>query len=311
MPDGNRAASQSATGFPPVYHPVMVRFGGRTEVTAIDARPFVAALPNLLVQWRSLAFVDGIVRHPVTEKPHDGLRVVDGQHPHPGVAYRLMVREDDLPAPAPEEAVDADVNAPTGEVATTWHTYVIRLDADDSERTCFRVHHDVSDIRAWIELASRGSADVRLEVPDWLGSRGLLSGTVTVRLQVDAARLPPYENGEPQLVVTATHPCVRATADLGVAPAAPGRWTMATRGDAGGVGWMRPVVWLITPFVRGPVLRGVDEFLVVLTGCLDALSRKMAGRYPASPDPDTLAAQMMAELISSVPTTTPDSVRSA
>lgn len=315
-------ASQRATGFPPVYYPVMVRFGGRTEVTAIDARPFVAAVPALLVRWRSLAFVDGVVRHPVTEQPHDGLRVVDGQHPHPGVAYRLMLREDDGSAPTPEEPVgaarlvDADAAAVAegetraGQVVTTWHTYAIKLEADDPARTCCTVHHDVSDIRARIELVSRGSVEVRLDVPDWFGSHRLLGGTVTVRVWVDAARLPPYENAEPQLILNVTHPRGRATADLGMAPAAPGRWTVSIRGDARGVGWLRPLVGLIAPFVRRPVRRGVDEFLCVLAGCLDALSREIADRYPAPQEPDPLAAQLLADLISSVPATTPDSARS-
>ena len=311
----------------------MVRLGGRTDVAAIDVRPFVAALPALLVQWRSLAFVDGVVRHPVTDRPHAGLRVVEGRHPDPGVAYRLMVREDDVPAPTAEEArvaarlMVADVEAAaewergrvaaaraTGRVATTWHTYAIRLDADDADvddraRTCFTVHHDVTGTRARVELCSPGPVDVLLEVPDWLGSRGLLSGVVSVRLRVDADQLPPYGNGMPQLSATVTHPRGRAAADLGVAPAEPGRWTVTAGATCRGVGWLRPLVGLAGPFVKRPARRGLDDFLLALAGRLDALHGELAARYPAPPDPHSLAARVLADLISAIPVRTPESAR--
>ena len=304
----------------------MVHLGGRTDVAAIDVRPFVAALPALLVQWRSLAFVDGVVRHPVTDRPHAGLRVVEGLHPHPGVAYRLMVREDEVPAPTDEEArvaarlVAADVEAAadwergrvaaaraTGRVATTWHTYAIRLEADDRARTCFTVHHDVTGTRARVELRSAGPIDVLLEVPDWLGTRGLLSGVVSVRLRADAGQLPPYGNGMPQLTATVTHPRGRAAADLGVAPAEPGRWTVTAGATCRGVGWLRPLVGLVGPFVKRPARRGLDDFLLALAGRLDALHGELAARYPAPPDPHSLAARVLADLISAIPVRTPDS----
>nr|BFE67979.1 hypothetical protein GCM10020092_012800 [Actinoplanes digitatis] len=327
MPDGNRTVPQGATGFGAVYDPDMVRLGGRTDVAAIDARPFVAALPPLIAQWRSLTFTDGVVLHPVTEKPHDGLRVVASLHPYPGAAYRLMLREDDVPEPTPEEALvaarleDADTLAAaewergrvavaraTGRVATTWHTYAITLEADDRDRTCFTVHHDRSGTRARVEFSS-GPIDVLLQVPDWLGSHGLLSGMVSARVQIDAGWLPPYENGEPQLVATVTHPRGRAVAELGMARAEPGRWTVTTSAAARGVGWLRPLVGLVAPFLRRPVQRGLDDFLVALPQRLDVLNQEIAAHYPAPPDPHTLAAQVMADLISSVPAVTPASSR--
>ena len=323
MPDGNRAAPRGATGFGPVYDPDMVRLCGRTEVAAIDARPFLAALPELLAGWRALVFVDGVVRHPVTERAHGGLRVVDGRHPFPGVTYQLMLREDDVPAPTAEEAavaarlVHADAKAATewergriaaaratGRVATTWHTYAIRLEADVRERTCFTVRHDGSGTRARVEL-SPGPAGVQLEVPDWLGARGLLSGMVTVRVQVDPSRLPPYGNAEPQLVAAVTHPRCRATADLAVTAAEPGRWLVTTRASAQGAGWLRPFVGLLAPLVKRPVQRGLDGFLAGLPVRLEALNDGIAARYPDSPDPHTLAGQVLADLISAIPTTAP------
>ncbi|AGZ45974.1 hypothetical protein AFR_38600 [Actinoplanes friuliensis DSM 7358] len=156
----------------------MVRLGGRADVTAIDPGPFGAALPALLDQWRALTFADGAVLHPVSGKPHDGLRVVDGLHPRPGVAYQLMLREDHVPEPTAEEArvasrvEAADAEAArewergriaaaraTGRIATTWHTYAIRLETDDHTRTAFSVHHDVTGVRARVDVS-----DTRLTV---------------------------------------------------------------------------------------------------------------------------------------------------
>ncbi|GAA3903999.1 hypothetical protein [Actinoplanes auranticolor] len=323
MPDGNRVDPCGATGIRPVYDPDMVRLGGRTEVAAIDARPFLAALPELLAGWRALTFVDGVVRHPVTERAHAGLQVVDGRHPYPGVAYRLVLREDQAPAPTAEEAavaarlVHADAMAATewergriaaaratGRMTTTWHTYAITLEADERERTCFTVHHTGTDTRARVEL-SPGPVGMLLEVPGWLGARGLLSGVVSVRMSVDLSRLPPYGNEEPQLVATVTHPRGLATGELAVAPAAPGRWTVTTRASVRGVGWLRPVVGLLGPLVKSQVQRGLDDFLGGLPVRLETLQREIAARYPTPPDPRTLAGQVLADLISTVPATVP------
>ena len=323
MPDGNRVAPARATGIRPVYDPDMVRLGGRTEVAAVDARPFLAALPELLAGWRALVFVDGVVRHPVTERAHGGLRVVDGRHPYPGVAYRLVLREDEVPAPTAEEAavaarlVHADAMAATewergriaaaratGRVATTWHTYAITLEADERERTCFTVHHTDTDTRARVEL-SPGPVGLLLEVPDWLGARGLLSGVVTVRMSVDGSRLPPYGNEEPQVVATVTHPRAVGSGELTVAAAGPGRWSVTTRASARGVGWLRPLVGLVAPLVKGPVQRGLDDFLAALPARFEALNREITARYPTPPDPRTLAGQVLADLVSAVPTTVP------
>lgn len=321
MPDGNRVAPPRATGIGPVYDPGMVGIGGRTEVAAIDARPFLLALPELLAGWRALAFVDGVVRHPVTERPHGGLRVVDGLHPFPGVAYRLTLREDDVPAPTAEEAavaarlVHADAKAATewergrvaaarasGLVATTWHTYAIRLEADVRERTCFTVRHDGSDTRARVEL-SAGLVGVWLEVPDLLGAHGPLSGPVSVRARAEPGRLPPYGDEEPQLVAAVTHPRGRATAELAVTAAGPGRWLVTTRASGRGAGWLRPFAALLAPLLKRPAQRGLDDFLAGLPARLDALNRGLAAR-PAR-DPRALAGQVLADLISAVPTTVP------
>jgi hypothetical protein len=323
MPDRNRAVPARATGFRPVYDPDMVRLGGRAEVAAIDARPFLAALPELLAGWRALVFVDGVVRHPVTGRLHGGLRVVDGRHPLPGVAYRLLLREDEVPAPTAEEAavaarlVHADAVAATewergrvaaaratGRVATTWHTYVIRLEADERERTCFTVHHDGTDTRARVEV-SPGPIEVLLDVPGWLGARGLLGGVVTVRMRADPSRLPPYGDEEPQLVATVTHPRGRADAELAVAPVGSGRWLVTTRASARGVGWLRPFAGLLAPFVKRPAQRGLDGFLAGLPEWLDRLNGEIAARYPAPPDPHAVAGQVLADLISAVPANIP------
>jgi hypothetical protein len=291
-----------------------MRLGGRTNVVALDVGPFVAALPPLLAGWRALSFVDAGVVHPVTGESHGGLRVVDGEHPYPGAAYRLVLREESAPEPTPEEAVvarrldDADPRAAAewervrvaaaraaGRMDVTWHTFDVSLGTDDAQRTTFAVHHDVTDSRARIDLTTPskpGPIDIALEVPDWAGKTVFLRGVVEVLVRLDAARSLPH------LVAGMSHPRGRAHAEVDVAAAGHDRWTVTADVDLRGAGWMRPVVAVMGPFFRGQLQRGLDDIMAGLPERFDT----MAARHPSPPpDPHALADRILADLISAVP----------
>jgi hypothetical protein len=291
-----------------------MRLRGRTDVVALDVGPFVAALPALLADWRALTFVDAGVVHPVTGEAHEGFRVVDGVHPYPGTTYRLVLCEETAPDPTPEEMVvarrldDADPRAAAewergraaaaraaGAMKVTWHTFDVTVGNDDAQRTTFAVHHDVTDFRARIDLTTPskpGPIDIALDVPDWGGKTAFLRGMVQVLLRLDAAE------SLPRLVAGMSHPRGRAHAEVDVAAAGRGRWTVTAHVDVRGAGWMRPLVAVMGPFVRGQLQRGLDDILAGLREHFDA----MAARYPSPPpDPHTLAERVLADLISAVP----------
>jgi hypothetical protein len=294
------------------YDPVM-RFGGWTEVTALDTRPYVAALPELLAGWRALTFAgDGVV-HPVTKVVHQGFRLVDGTHPYPGARYRLITREETAPEPTAHDLAVAERLGSTdaraaaewergrlaaarasGHMVVTWHTFDIRLGTDGPQRTTFTVHHDVTDTRARIDLTTPslpGPIDIALDVPDWAGTTAFLRGTVQVLLRVDAS------GPLPRMVAFVSHPRGRAHAEVDVTAAPGGRWVVKADVDARGSGWMRPLVGAMAPFARRPLKHGLDDMLRELS----AHVADLAERYPSPPpDPHTLAETLLADLISEV-----------
>ncbi len=252
-----------------------MRVRGSTEVTAVDLGPFLAALPVLLDRWRALPFQDGVVRHPVTGAAHEGLRVVEGRHPHPGAIYRLVVREDE-----------------------TWHTFAVALGTDDARRTTFSVHEAETDTRVRVDLtepARPGPIDVAAEVTDFGGTSSFLRGVVEILLRVDLA------SGVPHLVTGLRHHRARAHADLVFAVRPGGRWAVTADVDAHGVGWVRPLVGAVAPFLKPTARRGLAELLYGLPPAFDRLSHELATRYPSPPDPETLAEQILADLITGVP----------
>jgi hypothetical protein len=217
-----------------------MRLGGSTEVTALDPKPFVAALPALLVRWRALTVTDGGVVHPVTRRTHEGLRLVEGVHPHPGARYRLKVREETAPEPTAHDLAVAERLRSTDpqavaewergrlsaaraarQTTVTWHTVDIGLGIDDEQRTTFSMHHDVTDIRGRIDLNTPllpGPIDMAFDVPDWAGKTAFLRGMVEVLVRLDPSGPLPH------LVAGLSHPHGRAHAEVAVRAAAGARW---------------------------------------------------------------------------------------
>jgi hypothetical protein len=263
-----------------------MRLSASTEVTAVDMGPFLAALPMVLAQWRALTFRDGVVRHPVTGAAHHGLRVVDGKHPHPGVVYRLVIREEDEPAPG----------------GVTWHTFAVALGTDDARRTTFSVHEAETDTRVRVDLtdpARPGPIDVAADVTDFGGTSSFLRGVVEILLRAELG------SGVPHLVTSVRHRHARAHAELVFAVLRGGRWSVTADVDARGAGWIRPLVGAIAPFLKPAARRGLAEVLDGLPPAFDRLSRELATRYPSPPDPHTLAEQIMADLITEIPVNLP------
>jgi hypothetical protein len=247
-----------------------MRLHASTEVTAVELGPFLAALPILLAQWRALPFSDGVVRHPVTGVAHEGLRVVDGEHPYPGVVYRLVVREEE-----------------------TWHTFTVTIGTDDARRTTFAVHEPETDTRVRVDLtdpARPGPIDVAAEVTDFGGTSSFLRGIVEILLRAELG------SGVPHLVATIRHRRAKAHAELVFAVRPGGRWSVIADVDARGTGWVRPLVGAVAPFLKPTARRGLAELLDDLPPAFDRMSR-----YPSPSDPHALATQIMLDLLTGIP----------
>ena len=80
-----------------------------------------------------------------------------------------------------------------------------------------------------------------------------------------------------------------------------GRWSVRADVDVHGAGWTRPLVALAVPVLRRHVRRGLDDVLEHLPAQFGALAAEIGSRYPSPPDPHTLAATVLADLISAVP----------
>jgi hypothetical protein len=256
-----------------------MRLCGSTEVTAVDMSPFLAALPMLLARWRALTFRDGVVRHPVTGAAHEGLRVVDGEHPYPGAVYRLVVRENE-----------------------TWHTFAVAVGTDDARRTTFSVHEAETDTRVRVDLtdpARPGPIDLAAEVTDFGRTSSVLRGIVEILVRADLG------SGVPHLVTTVRHRHAKIHAELVFAVLRGGRWSVTAEVDARGAGWVRPLVGVLGPFLKPTARRGLADVLDGLPPAFDKLSQELATRYPSPPDPHTLAEQIMADLITEIPVRLP------
>jgi hypothetical protein len=104
------------------------------------------------------------------------------------------------------------------------------------------------------------------------------------------------EGAERQLVATITHPRAEGRVEAGLAPAGYGGWTVSTTIEVGGRGLLRPVFWLVTPFVRGYAERWLDAFAATLPKQVTGLNRELVTEFGGRPDPQLLAAHGLEDL---------------
>jgi hypothetical protein len=286
----------------------MLRPRGRVHVPDLDARAFVATVPALLARWRRLSFDErGRAVHPATGRPWEGFRVVGGSHPYPGAVYRLVFRRECAPEPTAPEPFDGQ--RPT---APTRRVVLVELLADEYTRTRVRVRDDADGGRAEVEIERPelpGAVDLVVELPGLTDAVWLARGRVVGHVRLTTDRLLTEEAGEPQLVATVTHPRARARVEGGLAAAGDGGWTVTAKIEAEGRGLLRPIVWLLTPFLRGHARRGLDAFLATLPEQVADLDRELAAEFGGSPDPQRLAARILEDLFDVVagsPTPEPD-----
>jgi hypothetical protein len=300
-----------------------MRLDGQVNVTAVDTAPYVTALPGLLAELRRLTFADGVVEHPITGERHEGLRLIEGTHPYPGAVYRLVIREENPPRPPDEETVVArrfDAADPraaadreggrvaaartAGRMDVRWHALLVTLASDDARRTTLRVRDEPGEVEARVDLHPTSMVDVIVDLADLAPGSVLLRGGIQVLLRLDAARLPPYGTGSPQLVTTVRHPRGRVHGDVWFAAEPAGHWMVVARVAARGAGWWaRPLVCLATPLLRRPARRGLDEVLGGLPAAFEQLAAFLAA-HPADP------AKLVADAVSALPHTLPGPGRS-
>jgi hypothetical protein len=272
----------------------MFRLAGQINVDTVDVRAFVATLPALLTSWRQLRFDEGRGRHPASGQRWEGIQVISGTHPYPGTVYRLVFQRESAPQPTSPEPFEG--REPP---ETTHHVVLVELRADEYSRTSFSVREDAGSGWAEVEIERPdlpGAVDLVIELPGPADRIWLARGRVVSQVRITTDRLLPAEGPEPQLVARLTHPRARARVETRLAAAGRGAWTLTMQIEAGGRGLLRPVVWLLTPFLRSHAQRWLDAFLARLPEHVTQLNRELAAEFGGSPDPQLWAAGVLEDL---------------
>ena len=310
----------------------MFQVGAHTELSAIDFRPLVAALPALARRWRGLRFEQGVYVHAADGRRREGLRVERGSHPLVGTSYRLVLRSEQPPEPTEEALAELaklksrgvdrrmavknwhrrrrEAAKAAGQTEVVFTTTLVELLADDRHRIRLRVQ----------DLGSRHVEEFELHRPDQLecisvdvtgrieGS-WLTRGPITAHMSVALDQLPPAEGSGPQLVVQVLHRRAQGRAEATIRAADGGSWIIAVDIRAMGRGLTRPIVALLAPLAQPYARRQLDALIAQAPGLVDEFNRDLHEEFGPAPDPEQMAGKMFDEFLDSVAEQVPPSAQ--
>ena len=312
----------------------MVRIGAQTELSAIDFRPLVAALPALARRWRGLRFEQGVYVHAGDGRRREGLRVERGAHPLVGTSYRLVVRSEQAPELTEEElaelaklnskGVDHQMGVKTwhrrrleaakaaGQMQVVFTTTLVELLADDKDRIRLRVQ----------DLGARHVEELELHRPDQperisvdvtgrVEGSWLTRGPFTAHISLALDQLPPAEGSGPQLVAEAIHRRAQGKAEARIRATDGGSWVIAVDVGATGRGLTRPIVALLAPLARRYARPHLDALIAQLPKLADEFNRDLHEEFGPAPDPEQMADKMFDEFLDGVVEQEPPSAQPA
>ena len=268
----------------------VIRIGAQVSLSAIDVRTLAAVLPALARRWRGLRFEQGVYVS-ATGQRREGLRIEQGSHPRPGTRYLLMFDPAHSSEPQDEGVGDEPVPAKT----------LVELLADDIHRIRIRVRRvggpDVVEAELRRPYRPEGiTVDVAGTVPGgWPAG-----GPFAVEAGIAVDQMPPTQSRGPQLVVEARHGRAQGRADVAIREADAGFWTVDVAIRARGRGVARPMVAILTPFLRRYAQRGLDAFIGRLPEEIDQFNQELREEFGPSPDPEQVADKVLNDLLAGV-----------
>lgn len=218
-----------------------------STIEPVDVASIASVVPELIKGWDELQFDDGAVVAGAEQERREGLRIVEGVHPHVGTKYRIVMVGPVAPASATE---------------TLW----VELLAHNAES--LRARFDTAE-------ASRVTVDVDLNRPGApraltckVGGRSegnwLTRGTVTGEGRLSIDRFPPSSRSGPQLRAEFRHPHMRAMASMRIRQRHGDNWEVAVEIRAKGSGLVRPIAAVATPWIAGVLRRRLRASMATL-----------------------------------------------
>lgn len=125
-------------------------------------------------------------------------------------------------------------------------------------------------------------------------------GPFTAEAGLALDQLPPAHGSAPQLVAQARHRRAQGRAEVAIREADAGSWTVDVTIRARGRGLARPIVALLTPFLRGYAQRGLDAIIGRLPEQVDHLNHGLREEFGPLPDPEQMADKVLKDLLDDV-----------
>jgi len=293
----------------------VLRLRGTVAVAPLDLELVQAAAARTIERWRDVHVDgDGVV-DPTTGEVRAGLQVADGTHPREGVVYRVFGPPLDPPAVVAEGATTP---APAPASPVDWRVSTVELVADRPRRVEVSVDQTGSPgLRAHGEVGprdrpGRGSASVDVDLDGPWPARGRLRIEATGSIDPTAVPTPSSATGAGEVAraeVSVRHPRGRARGEVTLRAVDAGRWEVEVAAQARGRGLLRPVAAVALALARRSVVRSFDEGLAKIPDQVAQQARYLVAPDGSARTPDDLAAELVTDLVRSVPAAVPDEVQ--
>jgi hypothetical protein len=233
----------------------MVSASAQVSIPRLDEKLLAGTLAELIRRWQSLTFdTDGVLVHDGTRV--EGLRLLDRRHHEKNARYRLVA--------APKEGPEGEKSVDPPKPVTL---------------TILAAGHDSLDFQ--LGLGELGNVAFAVRNPTWPGrvtgsldmampedSGRLVRGPVRGNVSVDLAAIPSTSPGTDQAVARVKHRRVSASAKVAISNPDSREWTVRAFATVRGGGLLRPLVAVVSPFLRG-------KFAVELQKSMDKIAAKI------------------------------------
>jgi hypothetical protein len=245
----------------------------------VEPAQIIAVIPEVLRAWRAMTFDAEHVVETETG-PREGLRVVAGVHPRPGVRYRVVAR--------PDSSDDAPA------------VHVFDVLEDDRER-----------VRLSFASSSRFTGTVELTYParpqrfaaeiatPTVGGC-LVGGPATVVADIDLGALAAGHGDQDEIEVRVRHRRVQGRAEVRVNTKRDGSSHIEIKVKAGGRGVLRPVIALASLLVNRRFKQQLREGAAKTAMEIEQMAAAARREFGPDPDPADVATKVLAAFMDDV-----------